>query len=41
MQAFETIHRPTRCSGEHWVEAKNGAGVGNGARTELAHDAAM
>lgn len=41
MQASETIHRPTRCLGEHWVEAKHRARVGTGARTELAHDAVM
>lgn len=41
MQASETIHRPTRCGSEHWVKAKDGAGVGTGARTKLAHDAVL
>lgn len=41
VQASETIHGPTRCLGEHWVEAKHTASAVSGARTELAHDAMM
>lgn len=38
-QASETHRLPRRCSGEHWVEARDEAGVGTGARAKLAHDA--
>lgn len=39
VQASETQHLPTRYHGEYWVEARDKAGMGTGARVEVAGNA--